>query len=199
MTSIDGQPDCSRAPAAGAALLGALAIVARHRGIHLSPAQLRRDHRIAADGPTPEELLRITRANGLRAVPARLAFFDLMQMGRALPAILLLKNGCAMVLLRTEAKAQPPHVVVQDPLASEDAPLTLDAQRLALAWSGEVILIKRDYRLSDEDQPFGLRLIASQLFRDRRLVRDIGVAALMLSLLALGPIMFWRLLIDRVV
>jgi subfamily B ATP-binding cassette protein HlyB/CyaB len=127
MISIAEQPDCSRAPAAGAALLGALAIVARHRGIHLSPAQLRRDHRIAADGPTPEELLRITRANGLRAVPARLAFDDLMQMGRALPAVLLLNNGCAMVLLRAEAKAQPPHVVVQDPLAGEDAPLTLDA------------------------------------------------------------------------
>jgi len=131
MISIAEQPDCSRAPAAGAALLGALAIVARHRGIHLSPAQLRRDHRIAADGPTPEELLRITRANGLRAVPARLAFDDLMQMGRALPAVLLLNNGCAMVLLRAEAKAQPPHVVVQDPLAGEDAPLTLDAQRIA--------------------------------------------------------------------
>ena len=65
MISIAEQPDCSRAPAAGTALLGALAIVARHRGIHLSPAQLRRDHRIGADGPTPEELLRITRASGL--------------------------------------------------------------------------------------------------------------------------------------
>jgi len=199
MTSIDGPLDCNRVPAAGTALLGALAIVARHRGIHLSPAQLRRDHRIAADGPAPDELLRIARATGLRAVPARLGFDDLMQMGRALPAVLVFKNGCAMVLLRAEAKAQPPHVVVQDPLAGEDAPLTLDAQRLALAWSGDVILIKRDYRLSDEDQPFGLRLIAAQLFRDHRLVRDIGVAAIMLSVLALGPIMFWRLLIDRVV
>src|SRR5256886_8565561 len=102
MTTVAEKPECSRAPAAGAALLGALAIVARHRGVRLSPAQLRRDHRIAADGPTPEELLRITRANGLRAVPARLAFDDLMQMGRALPAVLVLKNGCAMVLLRTD-------------------------------------------------------------------------------------------------
>src|SRR5437868_4042510 len=135
MTTVAKKPECSRAPAAGAALLGALAIVARHRGIHLSPAQLRRDHQIAADGPAPEELLRITRANGLRAVSTRLGFDDLMQMGRALPAVLLLKNGCAMVLLRAEVQAQPPHVVVQDPLAGEDAPLTLDAQRLASAWS----------------------------------------------------------------
>ena len=46
--------------------------------------------------------------------------------------------------------------------------------------------VKRDYRLRDEDQPFGLRLIAAQLLRDRRIARDIGVAAIMLSLLALG-------------
>jgi ATP-binding cassette, subfamily B, bacterial HlyB/CyaB len=199
MTETNIQMGAELAPGSGASLLGALAIVARHRGIHLSPAQLRRDHRIAADGPTPAELPRIARAVGLRPLATRLGFNDLMQLGRALPAILLLKNGCGMVVLRVEAKAQPPHIVVQDPAAGEDALLALDEQRLALAWSGDVILAKRDYRLRDEDQPFGLRLIAAHLFRDRRLVRDIAVAALMLSLLALGPIMFWRLLIDRVV
>src|SRR6476661_5887219 len=120
MTSSVGQRDCISAPAMGTALLGALAIVARYRGIHLSPTQLRRDHRIGADGPAPDELLRIARANGLRALATRLGFDDLMQLGRALPAILLLKNGSAMVLRRTEAKAQPPHVVVEDPLAGED-------------------------------------------------------------------------------
>jgi subfamily B ATP-binding cassette protein HlyB/CyaB len=185
--------------AAGASLLGALVIVARHRGIHLSEAQLRRDHRIGPGGPTPDELLRIARAAGMRALATRLGFRDLMQMGPAAPAILLLKNGSAMVLLRVERKAQPPHLVVQDPAAGEDALLTLDEQRLGLGWAGEVILLKRDYRLRDEDQPFGLRLIAAQIFRDRRIARDIAVAAIALSLLALGPIMFWRLLIDRVV
>src|SRR6185437_7421111 len=79
-----------------------------------------------------------------------------------------------------------------------DAPLALDEQRLGLGWAGEIILVKRDYRLHDEDQPFGVRLIAGQIFRDRRIVRDSAVAAIVLSLLALGPIMFWRLLIDRV-
>src|SRR5882672_3952463 len=62
----------------------------------------------------------------------------------------------------------------------------------------QVILLKRDYRLRDEDQPFGLRLIAAQVFRDRRIARDIAVAAFVLSILALAPIMFWRLLIDKV-
>jgi len=53
MTVIEGQQDWARAPTAGASLLGALVIVARHRGIHLSQAQLRRDHQITADDPAP--------------------------------------------------------------------------------------------------------------------------------------------------
>ncbi|HMD65594.1 MAG TPA: peptidase domain-containing ABC transporter [Stellaceae bacterium] len=179
-------------------MLGALAIVARHRGIHLSPVQLRRDHRLGPGEPSVQELLDIARASGMRAVSARLKFPDLMRLGAALPAILLLKNGSPMVLLRGEPQAQPPHVVLQDPNDGEDALLTLDEHRLGLGWAGDVVLIKRDYRLRDEDQPFGLGLIVSQLLRDRRIARDIAVAAIALSLLALGPIMFWRLLIDRV-
>ena len=197
--------NCPQQPAArgegsasGASLLGALVIVARHRGIHLSEAQLRRDHLVGPDGPSRAQLAQIARGNGLRSVTTRFSFSDLMRAGAVLPAILLLKNGSAMVVLRVEPKAEAPHAVVQDPAASEDALLNLDEQRLALGWSGEVILIKRDYRLRDEDQPFGLRFIAAQLFRDHRLVRDLAVAAIVLSLLALGPIMFWRLLIDRV-
>jgi len=179
-------------------MLGALAIAARHRGIHLSPAQLRRDHQLGPVEPSPKKLLDIARASGLRAVATELKFDDLMRLGPALPAILVLKNGSPMVLLHSERHAEPPHVVLQDPDAGEDAPLTLDEHRLALGWAGEIILIKRDYRLRDQDQAFGLGLIISQLLRDHRIARDIAVAAIVLSVLALGPIIFWRLLIDRV-
>src|SRR5260370_33881079 len=104
-------------PKGGSSLLGAMVIVARHRGIHLSEAQLRRDHRLGPGEPALEEALRIARASGMRAVTTRLKFRDLMQLGAARPAILLLKNGSAMILLRSEPEAQPPHVVLPDPRA----------------------------------------------------------------------------------
>ena len=181
-----------------ASRLATLAVVARHRGIHLSPAQLHREHRLGPGEPSLQQLLEIARASGLRAVTTHFKFADLMRLGAALPAMLLLKNGGAMALLRSEPQAQPPQVVLQDPNAGEGALLTLDEHRLALGWAGEVILLKRDYRLRDEDQPFGVGLIVSQLLRDRRIALDIAVSAIMLSILALGPILFWRILLDRV-
>jgi ATP-binding cassette, subfamily B, bacterial HlyB/CyaB len=185
--------------AAAASLVEALVIVARHRGIHISHKQLRRDHQLEPGEPSPEQLLKIAGACGMRAVATRLGFRDLIELKEALPAILLLRNGSAMVLLRSEMKGETPCIVLQDPMACEDALLILDEQRVSLAWAGDIILIKRDYLLRDEDQPFGVGLIVAAILRDRRIARDIAISALMLSILALAPIMFWRILIDRVV
>jgi ATP-binding cassette, subfamily B, bacterial HlyB/CyaB len=181
-------------------LLGSLVIVARHRGVHLSREQLIRDHQLSAGDASVAETLRIAHAAGLRAANTRLRWDDLFNMGQALPAIMLLRNGAAMVLLRTEAKLPgwPPIVVLRDPNSGEETPLVLDQARLAAAWDGDVILVKRDYRLRDEDRPFGMAWVAGQLLRDRRVARDLAVAAVLLGVLAVSPIMFWRVMIDRV-
>jgi subfamily B ATP-binding cassette protein HlyB/CyaB len=181
-------------------LLASLAIVARHRGVHLSREQLIRDHQIKAGDASVTETVRVAQASGLRASATRLRWDDLFNMGAALPAILLLRNGAAMVLLRTEAKLPgwPPVVILRDPSSHEETPLVLDEARLAAAWAGEVILVKRDYRLRDEDRPFGMAWVAGQLLRDRRVARDLGIAAVLLGVLAVSPVLFWRVMIDRV-
>ena len=139
-------------------LLGALVIVARHRGLDLNPTELINNHRLGPGEPAPEELLHIARGCGLRAMSITLGWGDLLCMTAALPAILVLENGRAVVLLRAAADAQPPHVVVQDPNAGNDALLTLDEARLTGGWSGRVILVKRDYRIRRPGPAFRDRL-----------------------------------------
>ena len=181
-------------------LLGSFVIAARQRGVHLSVTQLIRDHQLASGEVSTEQLLRIAAASGLRAQATRLRWASLVKMGTALPAIVVLRNGAAMVLLRVDVEAQgrPPIVVLQDPNAPQHTPLTLDEARFSAAWDGEVILIKRDYRLRDENQPFGFRFVLAQLLRDKRIARDLGICAVILSITAISPIMFWRVLVDRV-
>src|SRR5882762_9436272 len=181
-------------------LLGSFVIAARQRGVHLSVAQLIRDHQLASGEVSTEQLLRIAAASGLRAQATRLRWASLVKMGTALPAIVMLRNGAAMVLVRVhvEAQGRPPIVVLQDPNAPQHTPLMLDEARFTAAWDGEVILIKRDYRLRDENQPFGFRFVLAQLLRDKRLTRDLAICAVLLSIIAISPIMFWRVLVDRV-
>ena len=88
---------------------------------------------------------------------------------------------------------------LQDPNAADDAVLVIDRARFEDAWSGDVILVKRNYDISDENQPFSIGLISALIFRERWIVRDVAICAIVLSFLALTPIMFWRLLSDKVI
>src|SRR5438270_747059 len=184
----------------GASLLGSFVIAARQRGVHLSVGQLIRDHQLPSGEVSTPQLLRIAESSGLRAKATRLRWASLVKLGTALPAIVLLRNGSAMVVLRihVETQGRPPIVVLQDPNAPQHAPLMLDEVRFTEALDGEIILVKRDYHLRDEDQPFGFRFVLAQLLRDRRVVRDLGICAVILSITAISPIMFWRVLVDRV-
>ena len=153
-------------------------MVGRHRGVHLTIPQLIHDHLIQPETLTIGRLLTLAKAVSLRADLTRLQWRDLAELGQALPVIVMLRNGSAMVLRGVNAEhGETPTVSLQDPNAGEDALLYIDEARFCAAWTGEVILVKRDYRVRDEDQPFGLWMIVGQLLQDRRIARDVAVAA----------------------
>ena len=179
--------------------LACLVIVARHRGLHLSVPQLIHDNVLTGREISTAQLLKCARSAGLKTKYAQLTWDELSHLKKALPAIVTLKDGASMVLLRLTGGADETRVVLQDPNATDDALLVVDRVRFEDAWSGDVILVKRNYEISDESQPFSFGLITALLFRERWIVRDVAICAIVLSFLALTPIMFWRLLSDKVI
>jgi len=180
-------------------VLASLVIVARHHGIHLSVPQLIHDNVLSTKEISSPQLVRCAIGEGLKAKSVTLTWEELTHLKKTLPAIVMLKNGNSLVLLRIEGEGGAFRLLLQDPNAGEDAPLVVDQTRFQDAWTGEVILVKRDYDIADEDQPFSLGLVASLIFRERRFVRDLAICAIILGFLALGPIIFWRLMSDRVI
>jgi ATP-binding cassette subfamily B protein len=179
--------------------LECLVIVARHCGIHLSVPQLIHDNLLTDETVTTAQLLRCARSAGLKGKVTHLRKNELSHLKKALPAIVTLKNGSNMVLLRLDGGPEDVRVILQDPNADPEAHLIIDPIRFQEVWSGDVILIKRNYEISDENQPFSIGLVAAFVFRERWVVRDIAISAVVLSFLALSPIMFWRLLSDKVI
>jgi subfamily B ATP-binding cassette protein HlyB/CyaB len=194
MTSEASAIGAEPAPSA----LECLVIVARRHGIHLTASQLVHDNVLSGSEISSAELLKCAEGAGLTAKSVRLDWHGLQQLKAALPAIVKLKNGASMVLLRLEGEDEGLRFVLQDPNASEDALLLIDKLRFESVWSREVILVKRNYEISDEAQPFSMGLITALIFRERRIVRDVAICAIILGFLALTPIMFWRLL-SRVI
>jgi ATP-binding cassette, subfamily B, bacterial HlyB/CyaB len=179
--------------------LECLVIVARHSGIHLSVPQLIHDNLLTGETVTTAQLLRCARSVGLKGKVTHLRKSELSHLKKALPAIVTLKNGSNMVLLRLDGGPDDMRVILQDPNADPEALLIIDPIRFQEVWCGDVILIKRNYEISDENQPFSIGLVAAFVFRERWVVRDVAISAVVLSFLALSPIMFWRLLSDKVI
>ena len=179
--------------------LGCLVTVARRHGVHLTVAQLTHDNVLPGGEIGAAAIAKCARQAGLKAEAIRLTMAGLTQLKKALPAIVMLKHGGAMVLQQVDTVAGVMRMTLEDPLAGEGAPLFIDQVRFNDVWTGEIVLIKRNYELADETQPFSIALVAAVIIKERWIVRDVAICAVILSLLALSPIMFWRLLSDKVI
>src|SRR5262249_27166390 len=147
--------------------LGCLVVIARQHGLHLSTSQLIHDNGLTGKELSVPDLLKCARSAGLRARTLHLQWNALTALKKALPAIVVLKHGGSMILLRVDGQNDQASVVLRDPNASDDALLVIDRVRFERAWTGEVVLVRRNYEIADESQPFSINLVAALIFRER--------------------------------
>lgn len=179
--------------------LACLVIVARHHGVHLTTEQLIRENVLTSREVGTPELIKCAETAGLKAKVLNLNWDALASLDRILPVVVRLKHGDSMVLTRVaDDDTEIERVTLQDPNAEDGTLLVIDRVRFEEAWTGEVVLIKRDYDIHDEEQPFGAGLIKALIFRERWIVRDVAICATVLAFLALTPILFFRMLSDYV-
>jgi subfamily B ATP-binding cassette protein HlyB/CyaB len=113
--------------------------------------------------------------------------------------VLRLKNGNSMLLVGTATRNSGVRLaLVQDPLAEDAGVLMLDETRLTGAWDGSVVFLKRGQAQAGEDAPFGLRWFIPEILRQVRIFRDVGIASILLTVLAMAMPVFTQLIIDRV-
>ncbi len=180
--------------------LQCLALVARHHGVDLSPERLLHDYAIGEKPVAIRQLLRIAKDAGLHARNVRLSWQSLVKLGDAYPVLAELENGNWVVVIGAMSRESDGSEVVRvlDPLAHRPEELLVTEEQFSRSWRGSVVLLKRQYRLSDTDQPFGFRWFVPELFRQRRLFRDVAIAAFVLYALGLATPIFFQLVIDKV-
>jgi ATP-binding cassette subfamily B protein len=182
--------------------LHCLVAIARHHRLSTSEEQIRRNHldRVGPGMPAPEQVLLAARSLGLKARRERIDWAGLEKLREAMPLIATLSNGNAIVIVGLKDTPDGPAAAVLDPLAQPaGAIFLLERARLESAWAGDVTLLKREYALTDEHQPFGLRWFVPEVLRQRHLLRDVAVSALVLHVLALAMPIFTQLVIDKVI
>ena len=191
-------PDKATRPQSSALL--ALVAVAARLGVDTSVDQLRRRFSMEAVEPDTGTLITMARELGLEAKSLHLSFAELPRLSKTLPAILRAKGGGALLLEDARSdRLKGTVVVIRDPAAPETERVAIEEIQLAEIWEGELILIKRAFGATDEQQPFGMAWLMGQVLRERKLFRDIGYGALASTVFAIAPPFMFRVVIDRVV
>jgi ATP-binding cassette, subfamily B, bacterial HlyB/CyaB len=193
----DGQ-DCSQTG------IKALAAVARHVGLDWSLARLL--HLYGADKElNPEELARAARAEGLRSAVHKLDWQRLQRFRKLTPLLARLDNGAYVVVLQTLVKtadkdggAERENVLLFNPRVPEANIFPIERDEFLAHWTGDVILLKRVYKLAETDRKFGLGWFVPEFWKQRSLLRNIVIAALSMHVLALAVPIFFQIVIDRV-
>ncbi|WP_245593479.1 peptidase domain-containing ABC transporter [Azospirillum halopraeferens] len=181
-------------------MLIALQMVAREHGIDLSPQQIDRDYALDSGDLTSGKVVRIANENGLVARTTRLTWRQLARLGQALPVVLRMRNGSAMVLVKYEPgnAGRGDTVLLRSPHQPDDTCIAVDEVRLAAAWDGEAIFVKRRHKQDIDDRPFGFPWLFQQIYRDRKIFRSVLIAGMMMSIFAIVPPFLYLVVVDRV-
>ncbi|ANY82240.1 peptidase C39 (plasmid) [Microvirga ossetica] len=179
--------------------LHCLVALARHHGTDLSAEYLAHTYALGEVPISTQLLLRMARESGLRARRVSIDWKALLNLDGAFPALARLHNGNWIVVLGLERAGDQDTVLILDPIAALPEPISLTEANFCEAWKGEVVLVKPDRSpRRDLNRPFGFLWFVPELLRQRRILFDVLLAALVLYGLGLAVPIFSQLVIDKV-
>jgi len=174
-----------------------LTAIAQHHGLQINPERLVNDYALGAQEPGPLVLLRMAADIGLKAKIEKLSWTGLMAQGGVFPLIAAMSNGSFMIVvgMRTEGGGK---IALLDPSATQALVVLEDQASFCARWAGQVILLKREYKVTDPNQRFGFSWFIPEIWKQKKAFRDIFIAALAMHLLGMASPVFFQLVIDKV-
>ena len=175
--------------------LQALVAACRYHGAELDRDDLRIP---VGTQPPPAALVEWVRNAGLWCRATRLRWRSLLRIQTSGSVVLLLNDGSAALMVRSDPARDI--VWLKDPSATIDADgVAVDELRLSQVWSGEAILIRPERGGSLDTEPFSFGWLTRMVWLEKKTLRDIAIASLVLSVLAILPPLLVMVVVDKVV
>jgi ATP-binding cassette subfamily B protein len=177
-----------------------LTAIAQHHGLQINPERIIDENALRAEEPTTGALLRIASDIGLKAKADQLNWSRLMAQGGVFPLMARLSDGNMIIVVGVKPgeNGGEDQAAVLNPAAANAQVVLVARSEFEKRWAGEVFFVKRQHKLTDPNQPFGLRWFIPEILKQKAAFRDIFIAAIAMQLLALASPIFFQLVIDKV-
>src|SRR6185369_11050017 len=169
--------------------LGCLGLVLAFSGEAFDAGRARREFLAHGRPAASEDLVRIARAQGLKARVSRSTVKRVRAL--SLPVIARGRDGSFFVIGR----------LIEDGVLVGHAggpPVGWTLQQLEQEWTGEIVLVAKRDRLPGETGRFGLRWFVPVIKRFARVLAEVLVISVFIQLVALVSPLFFQVVIDKV-
>ena len=174
-----------------------LSAIAQHHGLAINPARLVADYALGSEEPGPLVLLRMAADIGLKAKTEQLSWAGLMAQGGVFPLMACMADGRYMIVVGMRAQGEG-KIALLDPTAAQAVVVLEDEASFCARWQGQVVLLKREHKITDPQQRFGFAWFIPEIWKQKAAFRDILIAAIAMHVLGIASPVFFQLVIDKV-
>ncbi|HQT45852.1 MAG: ABC transporter ATP-binding protein [Acidocella sp. 20-63-7] len=170
--------------------------VARYHGVEMDLEVLR----LVPGEPLPEPpvLVEWLREAGLWVRGLQMNFRQIMRIDDPAPIVLLLNDGGAAIVVGRNREHGV--LMLRDPRGRPSDPASaVDEERLKQVWSGATLLVRANRAGINEEAPFNLLMLAKLVWTDKKILRDIAIASITITILSVMPIFMVMMTIGTVV
>ena len=176
-----------------------LILVARQLGIHIGPNDIPERFKIDDRELTLKEMSELAKSFDLKAKATKISENELLKLLTKKQQILKLKNGRYIIALRAITNEDDKSILCLDAGISNPKPQQISLEELVKGWDGSVLLLKDKLKIFEETSELKIGWLIGESFRNKSVVVQVVIVALILNIFAVIPAVFMMLVLDKVV
>ena len=176
-----------------------LILVARQLGIHIGPNDIPERFKIDDRELSLKEMCELAKSFDLKAKATKISENELLKLLTKKQQILKLKNGRYIIALRAITNENDKSILCLDAGISNPKPQQISLEELVKGWDGSVLLLKAKLKIFEETSELKIGWLIGESFRNKSVVVQVVIVALILNIFAVIPAVFMMLVLDKVV
>lgn len=180
-----------------------LCAIARHHNVSMDMRRVMHEYAVGEDEPKENRVFQMAADYGFKIKSSCFRWEKISQSSHIFPAMMRGKNGRYAVLcgFRKNPESGETEAVMVDPGNSVETGnhfRFFSRGTVEEEFENKIILLKKTYRLSDENQPFSLLWFLPEFFKLRGVFGQIALTMAMITLFSLVIPLFFQIVVDKV-
>ena len=177
--------------------------IAQHHNTRVDIREIMHEYAVGEEEVRERQLRHIAADYKFKSKEVKLSWKKLENAGTVLPCIAIKRSGKYAVLCGMRTNDGKLEAVIMDPEketagSADNRFIFLTEEQYKAEYTGKLILLKKEFRLTDEEQPFSLRWFIPEFIKNKGIFGKIALMVLMLTIFSLIIPLFFQIVVDKV-